>query len=155
MLGSQLEKHISQGGLKLTSLIHFHSALKLSWIKRLIPTDGSWQKLFEQNVKLSKHMFWELDIKSLLFYSEKHFTNTFWKELINIWRQYKFDYLKDIDPRCYPLWGTYFLTNQNLISRKYEFEQKGILYINDILTNTGDLYGYEEFTDFYNVILIF
>ena len=100
-------------------------------------------------------MFWELDIKSLLFYSEKHFTNTFWKELINIWRQYKFDYLKDIDPRCYPLWGTYFLTNQNLISRKYEFEQKGILYINDILTNTGNLYGYEEFTVFYNVNINF
>ena len=68
---SQLEKDISQGGLKLTNLIHFHSALKLSWIKRLILTDGSWQKLFEQNVKMSKHMFWELDIKSLLFYSEK------------------------------------------------------------------------------------
>ena len=149
---SQLEQDISQGGLKLTNLRLFHSALKLSWIKRLIATTGSWQKLFEVNVRQAKDLFWELDIQSL---KVKHITNVFWKELINLWIEYKLDYIEDIDRRCYPLWGTYFLKSQNLMVKRDEFEQRGITHINDLLTNTGDFYGYQEFIEFYGINLNF
>ena len=69
----QLEKNIAEGGLKLTNLICFHKALKLSWIKRLISGEGDWQTLFEYETRLDKKQIWELDSESLLIFWVKKF----------------------------------------------------------------------------------
>ena len=50
----QLQRDILEGGLKLPNLTHFHNALKLSWIKRLIESEGDWQILFECVFKIQK-----------------------------------------------------------------------------------------------------
>ena len=69
----QLQQHIDidEGGLKLTNLICFHKALKLSWIKRLISGEEDWQTLFEHETRLDKKQIWELDSESLLIFGSK------------------------------------------------------------------------------------
>ena len=65
---AKMEKYIPGGGLKLTNIRFLHYGLKLSWIKRLISTDGSWQSLFMHIFNINKYRFWELDIQSITHY---------------------------------------------------------------------------------------
>ena len=62
----QLEKEIGEGGLKLTNIRDFNKSLKLSWLKRLLTTEGSWQAIFENYCGIPKKMVLELDGKSLM-----------------------------------------------------------------------------------------
>ena len=58
------------GGLKLTDLVTFNLALKISWIKRLIKGIGNWQDIFEFTTGLNKTLVWDLDCLSLKKTSE-------------------------------------------------------------------------------------
>ena len=53
------------GELKLTDLVTFNLALKISWIKRLIKGIGNWQDIFEFITGLNKTLVWDLDCVSL------------------------------------------------------------------------------------------
>ena len=64
-------------------------------------------------------------------------------------------FVEDIDERCYPIWDTSFMVNENLCCRKQEFITKGIVYLNDLYKNTGDLYGYETFIANFDINLNF
>ena len=52
----QLEKDI-EVGLKLTNIRDFNKSLKLSWLKRLLTTEGSWQTIFEKYCGIPKRWF--------------------------------------------------------------------------------------------------
>ena len=80
----QLEKDIGEGGLKLTNIRDFNKSLKLSWLKRLLTTEGSWQAIFEIYCGIPPKMVLELDEKSLVDSVEK-FSNPFWKDVLQIW----------------------------------------------------------------------
>ena len=56
----QLQKDIPEGGFKLTDLVTFNLALKISWIKRLIKGIGNWQDIFEFTTGLNKTLVWDL-----------------------------------------------------------------------------------------------
>ena len=139
----QLEQDISQGGLKLTNLRFLHYGLKLSWIKRLVNTEGGWQSLFEHVFNMEKFRFWELDTKSIFDICSAPDTNPFWSEVFKIWIEYK-EFYTSFDPRCYPLWGTSFIKNTNLLKLRTVFESYGLHYLNDILNRAGEIYGYED-----------
>ena len=62
----QLEKYIGEGGLKLTNIRDFNKSLKLSWLKKLLTTEGSWQGIFEKYCGIPKKMVLELNGKSLM-----------------------------------------------------------------------------------------
>ena len=114
---SQLQKDIPDWGLKLTDLVTFNFALKISWIKKLIKGIGNWQYIFEFTTGLNKTLVWDLDCLSLKKISE-NIKNQFWKEIVVAWKKYKHIYMKDIDVRSYPVWDTYFITNSNLLQIK-------------------------------------
>ena len=79
----QLEKEIGEGGLKLTNIRDFNKSLKLSWLKRLLTTEGSWQAIFENSCGIPKKMVLELNEKSLMKLVEK-ILNPFWKDVLQI-----------------------------------------------------------------------
>ena len=58
--------------LKLTNIRDFNKSLKLSWLKRLLTTEGSWQAIFENYCGIPKKMVLELDGKSLMELVEKN-----------------------------------------------------------------------------------
>ena len=141
---NQLENNISEGGLKLTNINAFCAALKLSWIKRLITSDGSWQSIFQYSISQDKINIWCLDVMSL-FTLSSNISNAFWKDIFYAWAKYKSNFTDDINIRSYPIWNSNFILNPNLISRKLEFQNKSVNYINDLLDDQGNVLGYEDF----------
>ena len=129
----QLEKDIGEGGLKLTNIRDFNKSLKLSWLKRLLTTEGSWQAIFEIYCGIPPKIVLELDEKSLVDSVEK-FSNPFWKDVLQIWCVFKKGFSNTIDFRTYPLWGTFYMTNPTLNSRSTEMISKGVAYVNDLLS---------------------
>ena len=150
----QLEKDISEGGLKLINIQDFNNSLKLSWLKRLLTMDGGWQNILEASLGINKKIALELDVKSLAEIGEKCL-NPFWKYVLHIWEIFKLQFGQNVDCRTYPIWGTYFMKNKNLLIRSAEVMQKGVRYVNDILTNTGQLLGFNEFKETYPIAINF
>ena len=63
--------------------------------------------------------------------------------------------MNDIDVRSYPVWDIYFITNSNFLQMKNVLINKGLVYINDILMDSGNMYGYEQFCQKFQVDLTF
>ena len=63
--------------------------------------------------------------------------------------------MNDIDVRSYPVWDTHFITNSNLFQIKNVLINKGLVYINNILTDSGNMYSYEQFCRKFQVNLTF
>ena len=150
----QLEKEIGEGDLKLTNIRDFNKSLKLSWLKRLLTIEGSWQVIFENYCGIPKKMDLELDGKSLMELVEK-IPNPFWKDVLQMWNGFKKCFSKTNDFRTYPLWGTFYMTNPNLSNRSTELISKGIAYVNDLLSNSGDRLGYYDFIERYQIKINF
>ena len=81
--------------------------------------------------------------------------NLFWKEVLWAWIKYKAISIDKIDVRTFPIWNSHFLQNNNIIMEKTEFERKGLVYINDLLTEMGELMGYDNFQEIYNLNINF
>ena len=151
---AQLEKDIQDGGLKLTKLDFLDQALKMTWINNLIKRDGSWQHIFEHNIAKNKKEVWLLDVVSLKKLKNT-VQNVFWRDVFKSWITYKENFSNEINVRTYPIWNSYFLQNRNILLKKENFEQKGLHYINDLLTNSGELMGYNDFQNTYRMKINF
>ena len=92
----------------------------------------------------------ELDKQSLIKIGEKCL-NPLWKDVLQSWDIFKLQFGQNID--C--IWEIFFMKNKNLIIRSAEMMQKGGRYVNDILTNTGQLLGYNEFKETYPIAINF
>ena len=62
---------------------------------------------------------------------------------------------KEIDVQTYPIFGPSFMVHKNLISVTKDLINKSILYINDIMSPNGKIFGYQEFKRFYNININF
>ena len=152
---SYLERDINEGGLKLTNVKLFNCALKLTWVKRILGKNGNWQTIFQANFNtMNKKFYFELDIESLKSLQGKC-SNIFWKDVIAAWMEYKMEFHEKIDPRTFPIWDTYYITNTNLIKRSWELQNVGIKYLNDVISPTGGLLGYDEFIRTFNLQMNF
>ena len=149
----QLQKDISNGGLNLTNLRMFNKALKLTWIKRLVQNSRNWQNIFEVSIGLNKKHVWELDMQSLNCI-RKGIQNQFWKDDLSSWMHFKAIFNVEIDPRTYPIFGSFFSQNENIKKLEKQFEQVGINYINDLFDQDGRL-GYEGFAQHFDLNLSF
>ena len=72
------------GGLKMIDYTDFISALKSSWIRRLIHSNASWVKLLESELKIDIKNLW-LRGSDYILYLSKEITNAFWKEVLDNW----------------------------------------------------------------------
>ena len=99
-------------------------------------------------------MVLELDEKSLMELVEK-FPNPFWKNVLHIWSDLKKCFSKTIDFSTFPLWGTLYMTNPNLNSRSIQIISKGVAYVNELLSHSGDRLGYHDFTERYQIKINF
>ena len=151
---AQLENSIADGGLKLTNLNRFNYSIKLSWVKRLINSNGEWQSLFETSFNIKSKQVFELDTKSLELLV-RNVKNAFWSEILTHWLMYKSESKLNIDPRTYPIWNTFFITNENLKRQSRYLTRKGIVYVNDLYKPDGTLFGYNEFKQFYDIQINF
>ena len=98
--------------------------------------------------KLSQKVIWELDPR-LIYNLSNNIQNRFWSEILKLWAQYKVNDDEYIDTRTYPIWGSYFLNNENLLFYKDILKQKGLNQVNDLLADNGMVYGYTDFKEFF------
>ena len=144
----QLQQDYEDGGLKVPNVPILNAAIKISWIKRLCTTEGGYQDLFQNSVSYLKKELWCMDkitYKKIM----KETKNPFWCEVLKSWWLY-YESLPDIDALNCPLWNS-FLTNKNVVCRKKEFIQKGVLYVNDLVKENGGFMSVSEFKERYGV----
>ena len=150
ILVTELQKDTSEGGLRLTNLGFLNKAIKLSWIKRMLCENNDFKYILMNLTGLEVKNLWELNCDSLHHIS-LNLRNNFWSEVIFSWKNYKELFINKIDPRTYPLWGTSFLTNENIVKRKTEFQESGRNYLNDLIDCTGAPMGYLSFNRKYGL----
>ena len=100
---TELQKDISEGGLRLTNLGFLNKAIKLSWIKRTLCKNNDFKYILMNLTGLEVKNLWELDCDSLHHIS-LNLQNNFWSEVIFSWKNYKELFMNKIDPRTYSLW---------------------------------------------------
>ena len=149
----QLMLNYEDGGLKLTDITSLNIAIKISWIKRLCRSDGGFQKVFTNSICDMKECVWSLDETSLQKIL-KVTTNPFWHEVLDVWLKYMGAENVERNILTYPIWNS-FLTNKNILSKKQEFIERGVVYINDLIKLDRGIMSYTEFKYTYNVKLNF
>lgn len=137
------------GGLRMTDISHFISALKISWIRRSI--------IENKDCFIIHNVMYPFYDKCLIYGSDyiktnlERISNPFWfdtyKALYNLALTYKPFYWKDF--LCSPLWY-----NHNIkVGRKSCFIrnwfQSGVVSVNDIMDRNGNFYTLEAFRDKY------
>ena len=55
------------------------------------------------------------------------------------------------DPRTYPIWESCYIRNPNLIALKGCLIDRGLEYVNDLLSPVGDFLGQRIFIDYFDV----
>jgi hypothetical protein len=50
-----------------------------------------------------------------------------------------------------PLWNSYFVKNENILKLKGKMIEQGCIFLNDLLTEDGNLLTFEQFQAKYNV----
>ena len=81
--------------------------------------------------------------------------NPFWKNILQIWNNFKKHFSEDAECRTFPIWGTFFMKNKNLTSRATGMVEKGLVYVNDLLSDTGNLLGYMDFIETFQIRINF
>jgi len=143
----QLCKPIGEGGLKMTSIKTLIEATRMSWIKRLLIGNGSWQDLFENAISDDRQLIWELDTESLREFGN-NISNSFWREVFQSWAKYRtrkipkheFEYLH------FPIWNSDFMKTAGIIRQKKVLQAHGLNYVRDLFDEGGNKLGYEDFT---------
>ena len=156
----QLQQPVEKGGVKLTNTKKLIDSLKISWLKRLLKDQGSWQELFKEVIAQDYRQIWELDLTSLKELAKRQ-TNKFWKEVLESW--YRFRSLNDPSEYLwYPIWNSSFLKAEGIKHNKKSLQENGLNHIKDLFNERGTILGYQEFikkfgvkvnfVDFYNLM---
>ncbi len=98
-------------------------------------------KSFCDPVCVDKKLLVEIDNRSLKEKC-KNTENPFWKSILTARLKYKLIFF-DKPLQCYTLWNTYFINNEKLKAWKERMITAKVLYFNDILDESGEVYGYE------------
>ena len=146
-------KDYVQGGLKMLNIYCFVSALKLSWIRRIIKAGKSskWLVLLQGNTSnlIEFFNFGVIYVKNFM----KNL-NPFWKDVFKAWILFS----QSLDPKSnwsefliQPLWFNE-MTKVGGRSIFYKnWYEKGISHIIDLTDNNGQFLSFEEFFNRYSV----
>ena len=136
-----MENALKLGGLQMTNLCTFDSALKLSWLKRIINQNDGWAE-FPQ----------EFNIHNIFKYGDKYtikllteIRNEFWRDIIlSVQKLEKVcKIFNHVQLQGSPLW----YNSKLKLSFRKEWAKKGYLIIKDILNDQGSLMTKEELNE--------
>ena len=145
---SSIYRPVIDGGLAMIDIDVYISTLKLSWIKREIKFNHAWHDLFA--VATAKNEFWwERNSASLRKIGVK-IVNPFWAEVVFSLARLDNCFIPiNEDTNRYCLWYS------NITKYKEDeipaWRKKGLRYINDIITENGQMMSFEEVKNLYNI----
>ena len=125
------------GGQKMIHLESFCKATKLTWVQKIYKSsdDNSW-KIMAREILKERHIafIFEGTIPQLKIKANK-IKNIFWKEILHTWSFYR-DKIDTHTPNDqWPhtvIWNSGIIKNPNLLTRRNEFMQKGLIYFKDL-----------------------
>ena len=151
---SVLIKQYCEGGLQMVNLEAFMKGLKATWFRRTIQGYGKWFKVIENSVQLQN--LFNLGSEYINMCANK-VSNPFWKDalmsLYDISRAYKPENNAQV-------MSTPIFYNSNIqIGGKSYFHKssynRGIAFINDLLTPEGSFLSYQSYCSIYNTHIDF
>lgn len=139
---SVVVKEFAEGGLKMINVNAFINALKSTWIRRIISSNGKWQestklyinmeKLTSCNIEYIKNVYDKID-------------NKFWKDVFKAFLDINCKIEIDQD---HILKSPIFHNKNITIDRNPIFNKtlynNGIRFINDLVKENGDWYSYQD-----------
>ena len=145
---SSLCKQYHNSGMKMIDVETYVTALKITWVKREIVGDHDWCELFRQEI-VQGQFTWERNAASLIQMARKMY-NPFWAEVLTAMAKYDSSVSTDIhDISRHLVWFSNYTKFQTREVRSWK--RKGIVYINDLLKDNGELLSFEEAKIIYNL----
>ena len=139
---SSLYRPYSEGGLCMTDIESYISALKVTWIRRHATQTQIWQTLFDSEISHDAFI-WERNSRSIKKLANK-ITNPFWKETCIAYANMTAAIdIEDTEIGRCNLWysnQTKFKANVNL-----QWEKRGVRILDDLLNSDGELLSYIQF----------
>lgn len=119
----------------------FITALKSSWVRRLLHSKAKWKNLLEVQLGFKMDLFWIYGIDFIEKTSE-NISNPFWSEVFQSWSAiYKVD--KSKTPSHEPLWYNPKITvgGNSVLYKNYQNSQ--VIFINDLISEDGSFLSYD------------
>lgn len=143
-----LIQNISKGGLKLIDLETKIKALKVTWIRRLIIGKMERWKAIPMNLFKTKDFF-------KLFRSNESPRKSippFYQDVHKYWSELQIVNSKDRETLlCQIIWNNRYINTRILPLSCEKWLKKGIIYIKDILTESGEIMNHTEINNRYGV----
>ena len=138
---SSLCKPYADGGMAMVDIGAYDAALKATWVRREITGNHDWCRLFRQEIARGRFI-WERNSPSLMEMARRT-SNDFWAEVMVAMAQYDESISVDIDDiGRHSVWFSNHTKFRNCEIKSWK--QRGIVYINDLLKDNGELLTFEE-----------
>ena len=124
------------GGLNMIDLKTYIHSLKLTWIRRILNTEGIWQNLLLQQFNLNNIINYGVEYLNIIISKQ---SNKFWKDALMAWQEMQKKenlYLKNLE--LTPLWYNNNIKIDNKYVNYKHWQEKNIFNINDIIKNDGN-----------------
>ena len=144
---SSLYKKDREGGMAMVDVEIYDAALKASWVRREVTGNHDWCKVFTHEISQG-HFIWERNSSSLRKMARRTY-NKFWSEVMVAMAQYDNSVkteIEDIGKHC--IWYSNHTKFHNIELRSWK--QRGMVYINDLLKENGEILSFEEAKSMYD-----
>jgi hypothetical protein len=141
---------INEGGLKLADLESKIKALKLRWLKEILDVDNlpPWKMYLNTKCKFDIHKFPYYNIRKNDCPTIGH---RFYDNLLRTWSEIHFYEPINSEEACQQqLWHNSLIRIDNKLAKNNNMEQKGIVFVQDILNKEGKIADREFLQRKYN-----
>ena len=143
---SSLCKPYADGGMAMVDIDAYDAALKATSVRREITGNHDWCRLFRQEIARGRFI-WERNSPSLMEMTRRT-SNDFWAKVMVAMVQYDESISVDIDDiGRHSVWFSNHTKFRNCEIKSWK--QRGIVYINDLLKDNGELLTFEEAKNIY------
>ncbi len=142
-----------KGGANMIHLESFSRTMKIFWIRKLFNENeiNQWKLLVTDELsKFGGNLMWNYHSDSLIKISNKNIFNPFWSNLIRIWAEIQSNNGRG-DCLSEPLWFNPAIKVGNKTVFYKQWSEAGINYINDLLSDEGQLMDVNLFIQKYTM----
>ena len=148
----QMIQTFEKGGVKMIDLDAHFSSLKVSWIKRLTNSCGQWVSIcyssLPHNCNTRSILDYDYNVYNNMLSESR---NKFWVNVFCSWIDFKVNYLRNLYPSrdnivTQSLWFNDDIVVDNDTLYYKSWDEKGVRFINDLLSSDGRFLSLDEFT---------
>ena len=143
-------KQYIEGGLKMINTKAFIKSLNPTWIRRLLSNNGNWTKIIDTDIDLANLINYG---SAFTEHTITKISNTFWSDVLSSHISLlELNKIKSIEELLQiPIFQNKDIKIGGLPINKKWWNDKGVYFINDIVSNEGELLTETQFKNKYNI----